>query len=320
MTIKNQASTNRKDWLQVDDLHQIYFEDWGPLEESPILFVHGGPGAGFSKRDYQFFDFSQDRVIFVDQRGSGKSQPSGALENNTTWDLISDFEKLRIHLGIKKWSLFGGSWGTTLSLAYAIEHPDVIQAILLRGVFLCSQEELDWSRKSGARRIYPEAFEQFLKPLQGIEIQGSPISEYHQKIISADTETSESAILAWNQWDHRLSYFDTDKRNQIPQVIEQKHRTMARLESFYFSRLGFLKKDYFSLKNLSRLKDIPISIIQGEFDLICPPVSAWWLHQTLSNCRINIVPHAGHSAFEEKLLSALTHEVEVFLRKERESR
>ena len=296
--------------LPVSSLHTLHVEEAGNPDGKPVIFFHGGPGAGISPIHRRFFDPKFWRVVLFDQRGSGKSTPLGELADNTTWDLVADAERIRLHLGIGKWLAFGGSWGSTLALAYAETHPERVTGLILRGIFLGRRAELDWTYVDGMRRIEPEGWDEFIAPLTPRE-RGSIVRAYHRRLTSEDAALRREAALAWNK-------FETHASKLVPEdepVAEEdvpKEIALARIEAHYFLNGCFLKSDDQLLRDAERLRRIPGAIVQGRYDLVCPIQSAWDLHRAWPEAEFVVVQSAGHAADEPGISSALVAATESF--------
>jgi proline iminopeptidase len=297
--------------LKVSDLHEIYFEEVGNPQGKPVVFVHGGPGGGVDASMRRFFDPKVWRVILFDQRGCGKSKPFSELKENTTWDLVNDMEKLREHCGISAWSVFGGSWGSTLALTYAISHPQKTKELILRGIFLLRKQEIDWFYQEGASHIFPDAWDKYLEVIPQNE-RHDLVAAFHKRLTSPDANVRSSAAKAWSIWEGSTSklYFD-------PSFVErfggdEFADAFARIECHYFTNKGFFKEDNWILNNTDKISHIPTWIVQGRYDVVCPATSAWDLHKKLPNSKLHIIPDAGHSASEPGIRSKLIEATDFF--------
>jgi proline iminopeptidase len=299
--------------MRVSDLHELHVEEAGNPSGPPVIFFHGGPGAGLSPIHRRFFDPSYWRVVLFDQRGSGKSTPLGELRENTTWDLVADAERIREHLGIEKWLVFGGSWGSTLGLAYAEKHPGRVTGLVLRGIFLGRRWELEWSYADGVRRIWPDAWEAFLAPLSPRE-RGSIVAAYHRRLTSEDPGVRAAAALAWNAFEGTASYLVPNGDAPSPEDLA-RDVALARIEAHYFINRSFLETDDHLLRDAGRLRGIPGVIVQGRYDLVCPMQAAWDLAAAWPGARLVVVPAAGHAADEPGIASALVQATEEFRKK-----
>ena len=294
--------------MRVSDLHEIHVEQAGNPAGSPVVFFHGGPGAGISPLHRRFFDPSFWRVILFDQRGSGRSTPLGEVRENTTADLVADTERIRERLGLPKWLVFGGSWGSTLGLAYAEAHPERCTGLILRGIFLSRKAEVDWTFGGGAQRIFPDAWAGFLSILDESE-KADVLAAYHRRLNSADPTMRRQAALAWNRWEELASHLVAD----VPPVAEEdvpSEIALARIEAHYFVNSAFFSPEDQLLRDVARIRHLPGVIVQGRYDMVCPAVSAWDLHEAWPASRLVIVPAAGHSADEPGIVSALVDATE----------
>lgn len=293
------------DWISVEGGHRIYVEQSGEPEGVPVLFVHGGPGGGTSPVQRRFFNPRKYRIILLDQRGCGKSQPHASLDNNTTHDLIADMEHVRRTLNIDQWLLFGGSWGSTLSLLYAEAYPKQTLGLILRGIFLMCQRELDWFYKDGTSRIFPEAWQQFTSKIPEDE-HDDLIGAYYRRLSDPVFEKDRLQFAKeWSLWEASTVTLVPDEEQRAHSVDPIFALAFARIEAHYFYHRGFLESDNQILENAHKLKDTPITIIQGRYDSICPPASAWELSKAMPWAKLKMVPVAGHSAFEP----AIQHEL-----------
>jgi len=301
--------------LNVSTLHTIHFEEYGNPRGTPLVFLHGGPGGGIEPFYHRYFDPKEWRIVLHDQRGCGKSTPFSELRDNTTWDLVSDIERLREHLGIDRWVVFGGSWGSTLSLAYAETHPDRCTALVLRGIFLLRRSELLWFYQKGASEIFPDAWEHYLAPIPPRE-RGDMMKAYYKRLTSRDRRVRLRAARAWSIWEGSTSklFFD-------PALVKKFGGgkfadAFARIEAHYFVNRGFLKQDDQLLRDVRKIRKIPGVIVQGRYDVVCPIRSAWDLHRAWPEAKLVIVPNAGHSISEPGIRSALIEETERFARRQ----
>lgn len=297
--------------LQVSKLHTVYFEQVGNPNGKPVVFLHGGPGGGIDSVYYRYFDPDQWRVVLFDQRGCGKSIPHAELQENTTWDLVSDIEQLRIHLGISQWVVFGGSWGSTLALAYSQTHSEACLGLILRGIFLLRQKELRWFYQEGASYIFPEAWEEYLQPIP-VEERGDLIAAYYQRLTSPDLMIRSQAARAWSIWEASTSKLFPDSALQQRFGENQFADAFARIECHYFTNRGFFATENQLLDNCDRIRHLPTVIVQGRYDVVCPIVSAWELHQVFPEAELIIVPDAGHSMTEPGIRSALLDATDRF--------
>jgi proline iminopeptidase len=300
-----------EDYLKVSQLHTIHFEESGNPQGKPVIFLHGGPGGGIDPIYRQYFHPQKWRIVLFDQRGCGKSTPHAELKENTTWDLIKDIEKLREHLGIEKWVVFGGSWGSTLSLAYSQSYPKRCCGLILRGIFLLRQKEILWFYQEGASNIFPEAWQEYLKPIP-IEERGDLISAYYQRLTSEDKEIRMEAARAWSIWEGSTSKLFPSENLIQRMGHSQFADAFARIECHYFVNKGFFERENQLLENVDRIRHLPAVIIQGRYDIVCPPISAWELHQAWPEAKFLMIPDAGHSVTEPGIRSALIEATERF--------
>ncbi|HRI64017.1 MAG TPA: prolyl aminopeptidase [Polyangium sp.] len=290
--------------LRVDDVHELYFEESGNPQGKPVVFVHGGPGGGTDGKQRRFFDPEHYRIVLFDQRGSGQSTPHASLVDNTTWHLVADMEQLRDHLGIEKWQVFGGSWGSTLALAYAEKHPERVTELVLRGIFLLQKWETDWFYQGGTSFLYPDAWEGYLAPIPEDE-RGDMVKAYYARLTSEDEKVRQEAARAWSIWEGRTTYL-LENQAQIERCSGDSFSlAFARIECHYFIHNGFFERDTQLLDDVSRIRHIPTIIVHGRYDVVCPMKAAWDLHRAFPEAELRIVPDAGHSAFEP----GITHEL-----------
>lgn len=298
----------RQGRLQVDAIHNLYWEEVGNPDGMPVLFLHGGPGAGLSPQHRRFFDPLHYRVILFDQRGAGKSTPLGEWRNNSTALLVADIETLRTHFGIKQWLVFGGSWGSTLALAYGEAHPARCLGFILRGIFLCTAAEIDWFIH-GVRWFYPELYEEFIAPIPEAE-RGDVLQAYAARLLCDDPARYWPAARAWSRFEGRRVFL-------LPQEEEAASDTLdlgvGRLEAHYMANGGFFSDDQL-LNHVGRIAHLPAVIVQGRYDVICPPLSAHRLHRAWPGSTLRIVPDAGHGALEPGIAAALVAATEQFKR------
>ncbi len=283
--------------LKVSELHTLYYEQSGNPHGKPAVFVHGGPGGGTSPKCRRFFDPAIYHIVLFDQRGCGKSTPHAELSGNTTWDLVADMERVREHLAIDRWQVFGGSWGSTLALAYAQTHPDRVSELVLRGIFMLRRQELEWFYQQGCSMLYPDAWETYLAAIPEAE-RGDLMSAYHRRLTSPDREVRVAAARAWSVWEGATSYLMQDSSYIESSAQDDFALAFARIECHYFVHGGFLEHDDQLLRNIGRIRHIPAVIVQGRYDVVCPLRSAWDLHRAWPEADLRIVQTAGHSAFE----------------------
>jgi len=290
--------------LPVSDLHEIYYERVGNADGIPVVFLHGGPGGGLAPLYRQFFDPQAFHVLLFDQRGAGQSTPHAELRENTTWDLIADVETLRQKFGIEKWYVFGGSWGSTLALAYAETHPERCRGLILRGIFLTRKKELDWLYQSGASEVFPDFWERYRDEIPEEE-RPDFMSAYYRRLTSEDENVRLSAARAWSVWEGSTSKLLPDP--ELMNHFEGAHEalSLARIECHYFMNNSFFPTDNYLLENVHQIRHIPTVIVQGRYDMVCPMVSAWELHRAFPEAELVIVPDAGHSSMEKGITAAL---------------
>ncbi len=299
--------------LRVSDLHELYFEESGNPAGIPVVFLHGGPGGGTEAKYRRFFDPERYRIVLFDQRGCGKSTPHASLVDNTTWDLVKDIEALRTHLGIEKWVVFGGSWGSTLALSYAETHPSSVRALVLRGIFLLRKQEIDWFYQRGCSAIFPDAWEHFLAPIPENE-RHDLLAAYHRRLTSDDPNVQLEAAKAWSIWEGSTSRLMVDPSLVARFGADRFAIAFARIEAHYFVNRGFFEHDDQLLRNVDRIRHIPAVIVQGRYDVVCPLESAWALHRAWPEADLQIVPDAGHSALEPGTTRALVAATDRFAR------
>lgn len=289
--------------LDVGDGHELYYEECGNPRGKPVVFLHGGPGAGCTPKMRRFFNPDVYRIVLFDQRGCGRSTPHASLEHNTTWDIVDDIEVLRAALGIKRWQVFGGSWGSTLALAYAERHPQHVTELVLRGIFLGTEDEARWLYQRGTSRLYPEAWQAFLKPIPKSE-RGDLIAAYYRRLTGDDPVARLAAAKAWSVWEGSTSQLvpSADVINAFGS--DQMALALARIECHYFAHNCFLE-DGQLLRDIGRVRGIPAILVHGRYDVLCPAETAWSLSQAWPEATLRIVPDAGHSAFEP----GITHEL-----------
>lgn len=297
--------------LQVDERHTLYYEQCGNPIGKPVVILHGGPGAGCSAKMRRFHDPEKYRIVLFDQRGSGRSTPHADLVDNTTPHLVADIEKLRTHLRIARWQVFGGSWGSTLALAYAEAHPKVVTELVLRGIFMLRRWELGWFYQEGCSRIFPDAWDNYLAAIPSVE-HHDLIAAYHRRLTSDDEATRLAAARAWSVWEGSTSLLRQD-----PDFIDSHEDAkfalaFARIECHYFVNNGFFEVEDQLLRDAYRIKDIPGVIVHGRYDVVCPIANAWDLHKAWPKAKLEISPVSGHSAFEAENADALVRATDAF--------
>ena len=290
--------------LAVDARHSLYYEQCGNPHGKPVVLLHGGPGAGCSAKMRRFHDPAKYRIVLFDQRGSGRSTPHADLVDNTTWDLVADIERLREALAIERWQVFGGSWGSTLALAYAETHPQRVSELVLRGIFMLRRWELEWFYQEGASRLFPDAWERFCAPIPEAE-RGDMIDAYYKRLIHKDRGIQARAAAAWSQWEgDTISIRGPEAR---PAKFNEADfaTAFARIECHYFINRGFFPEEGWILKNISKIRGIPGWIVQGRFDVVTPMDGAWRLHKAWPEARFEAIWDAGHASTEPGIVDAL---------------
>ncbi|HEX8179190.1 MAG TPA: prolyl aminopeptidase [Pyrinomonadaceae bacterium] len=297
--------------LPVSPVHTLYYEQSGNPQGQPVVFLHGGPGGGTSPDYRRFFDPEAYRIVLFDQRGSGRSTPHASLEENTTWHLVADIERLREHLGIESWHVFGGSWGSTLALAYAETHPARVRSLVLRGIFLCRPKEISWFYQEGASAIYPDVWEQYLAAIPPGE-RGDLVGAYHRRLTSEDAAVRLEAARAWSVWEGSTSKLFPDQSFIEHYAEDEFAVAFARIECHYFINNAFFETDNWLIEHVGAIRHIPAVIVQGRYDVVCPLMSAWDLHRAWPEADFQVIPDAGHSALEPGIRSALVAATERF--------
>jgi proline iminopeptidase len=297
--------------LQVDDRHVLYYEQCGNPNGKPVVLLHGGPGGGCSPKMRCFHDPARYRIVLFDQRGSGRSRPHADLVDNTTWDLVADMEKLREHLRIDAWQVFGGSWGSTLALAYAQAHPLRVTELVLRGIFLLRRWELEWFYQEGASRLFPDAWEHYVQAIPQVE-RADLMSAFHRRLTSGDAQTRLDAARAWSVWEGATSFLRVDEGFVSGHEDAEFALAFARIENHYFVNGGFFEVEDQLLRDAHRIADIPGVIVHGRYDVVCPLANAWDLHKAWPKAVLEISPTSGHSAFEQENIDALIRATDAF--------
>jgi len=296
--------------LKVSALHELHVEESGNPEGKPVIFLHGGPGGGTSPKHRRYFDPDMYRIILFDQRGCGRSTPYAEVRENGTWDLVADMERIREHLGIERWMVFGGSWGATLGLAYAEAHPQRVTELILRGIFLLRQREVDWLYQEGASRIFPDAWEPYRDAIPKAE-RGDFLQAYAKRLLSDDPAVNLPAAKAWSIWEGATSKLIPDPDFIASYGDEATTLAFARIECSYFLNKGWMDEAQL-LRDAPKLKGIPGTIVQGRYDMVCPIESAWALSKAWPEADLVIVPDAGHSAYEPGISRALVAATDRF--------
>jgi len=290
--------------LQVDARHRLYYEQCGNPNGKPVVLLHGGPGAGCGPKMRRFHDPRHYRIVLFDQRGAGRSTPHADLIDNTTHALVSDIETLREHLRIARWQVFGGSWGSTLALAYAQAHPDRVTELVLRGIFMLRRWELEWFYQEGTSRLFPDAWQQYLDGIPAVE-HGDLISAYHRRLTHEDPAVRLAAARRWSVWEAATSFLRQDPDFMSGHEEEAFALAFARIESHYFVHGGFFEHDDQLLRDAHRIRHIPGTIVHGRYDVVCPVQNAWDLKKAWPEATLHIAPTSGHSAFEPEIASLL---------------
>ena len=312
LTLYPEIAPNQSFFLPVGAGHELYVEECGNPRGLPVLFLHGGPGAGCEPWQRRFFDPTRYRIMLFDQRGAGKSRPHASLDDNTTPALIADIETIRTHLGIERWLVFGGSWGATLALAYAEAHPDRVLAMILRGIFLCREQEIRWFYQDGAHRIFPDYWADFIAPIPEAE-RGDLVQAHYRRLTGNDEVARMASAKAWSVWEGRAATLEP-KQSVVdffgtPRVA----LALARIEAHYFVNNIFLAPDQL-LRDTPRLAGIPGVIVHGRYDMVCPVENAFDLARAWPDARLEVIPAAGHSASEPRIVHALVSAMNTFAR------
>jgi proline iminopeptidase len=297
--------------FRVSDLHELYVEEAGNPKGQPVLFLHGGPGAGFGPKHRRLFDPKHFRIILFDQRGAGKSRPHAELRENTTWDLVSDIEKLRKHLGVSQWMVFGGSWGSTLAMAYAETHPGSVSHLVLRGIFLCRKSEIEWFYQQGAHWIFPDVWQKYLEPIPENE-RGDLVKAFYKRLTSEDEKTRLDAAKAWSGWEGATVHLVPDADTFMKFTSDHMAVSLARIECHYFTHGCWFRSDNQLIEDVDKIRKIPAVIVHGRYDVVCPVKNAFDLHAAWPEADLKIVPDAGHAFDEPGILRELMAAVEKF--------
>lgn len=297
--------------LKVSNLHTIYFEECGNPKGKPIIFLHGGPGGGCSSDHRRFYDPQFYRIILFDQRGCGKSTPFAELTENTTWDLVDDMEKLRTHLNIEKWVVFGGSWGSTLALAYGVTHPSKCLGFVLRGIFLCRPWEIKWFYQEGASLIFPDLWEKYWNQIPEAQ-RANMVQAYYSQLTGSDENLKLKAAQIWSTWEASTSKLIFD--NQFVDEYEDPEKALpfARIECHYFINNAFFKTDNYLLENINKINHLPCVIVHGRYDVVCPAKNAWELHKAWPNSKLHLIADSGHSVLEKGITDKVIQATEDF--------
>ena len=301
---------NHTGYLKVGGGHELYYEESGNPHGKPAIFLHGGPGGGCMDRMRRFFNPEVYRIVLFDQRGSGKSRPHASLENNTTWDLVDDIEILRVALQVDRWQVFGGSWGSTLALAYSQTHPGRVTELVLRGIFMLRKKEIDWFYQKGASELYPDLWQHYLKPIPKRE-RHDLLHAYYKRLTGDDPDVRLQAAKAWSVWEGATSYLVPNDKIAAAFGAGDLALSLARIECHYFVNGGFMEENQL-IKNIDKIRNIPAVIVQGRYDVVCPCISAWELSQAWPEADLRIVPDAGHAAFEPGNVHELVMATDAF--------
>jgi proline iminopeptidase len=298
-------------YLKVSDLHTIHYEQCGNPQGKPVVFLHGGPGGGIVPDYRRFFDPAFYRVVLFDQRGCGKSTPHAELRENDTWNLVEDIERLRRHLNIERWLVFGGSWGSTLGLSYAVRHPQSVVGLILRGIFLCRPYELKWFYQEGTSNLFADAWEGFLQPIPQAE-RTDLMAAYYRRLTGADQQVRLEAARAWSKWEAFTSKLIPDPADVEEFDDPQLAVAFASIECHYFVNRAFMPTENYLLEQAPSIQHIPCRLVQGRYDVICPMRNAWELKKAMPGAELRIVPDAGHSAMEPGIVHELIQATEDF--------
>lgn len=301
-----------ENYLRLDETHEMYYQRYGNPEGQAIVFLHGGPGGGIAPDYHRYFNPEKYHIVLFDQRGCGKSRPFSELKANTTWDIVEDIEKLRTHLGIEKWAVFGGSWGACLSLAYATKHAGRVEALFLRGIFTLRKSELDWFYQEGASNIFPDAWESYLAPIPEEE-RGDLVAAYFKRLTSEDPAVRAEASKAWSIWEATTSKLIPDANHIEEAGGDEFADAFARIECHYFVNKGFFEYDGYLLDQVDKFRDIPAIIVQGRYDVVCPAKTAWDLHRKWPESSFEMIGDAGHSLGEEGIANCLVEATDYFI-------
>jgi proline iminopeptidase len=300
-------------WMRTEGEHEIFYEEAGARAGRPCLILHGGPGGAINPTMRRFFDPARWRMTLFDQRGCGRSRPNASLDDNTTWALIEDIERLRVRLGVEKWTVFGGSWGSTLALAYAATHPERVEALILRGVFLLTRRELAWFYQEGTSMLFPDAWERFLGPIPEDE-RGDLLHAYHRRLTHKDRAVRAEAAQAWSRWEGDTISIRGPEARPAKFNEEDFAIAFARIECHYFVNGGFFPHDGWLLDQVPAIRHIPTWIVQGRFDVVTPMDSAWKLKSAWPEASFEVVWDAGHASTEPGIIDALVRATDAALR------
>ncbi len=297
--------------MRVSPIHEIHWEESGNPKGKPAVFVHGGPGGHCDDKHRTFFNPEKYRIVMFDQRGCGKSRPHASLEDNTTWHLVEDMEQLRKHLGIDRWQIFGGSWGSSLALAYAETYPQSVSEMVLRGIFLLRQRDIDWFYQSGADFIFPDAWEPYRDYIPEAE-RGDFVKAYYKRLTDPDPKVQQEAARIWSVWEAECSKLYPDPKMKASYGEDRFAIAFARIECHYFLNGGFFKPRDQLLREVHRIRHLPAVIVHGRYDIVCPFDQAWALHRAWPEASLVVLPDTGHSAFETGISRALVEATDRF--------
>ncbi len=301
----------KTEYLKVSPLHEVYVEQSGNPDGIPVVFLHGGPGGGTDPKHRRFFDPKHYRIVLFDQRGCGKSKPRSELQENDTWSLVEDMELIRKHLGFRYWIVFGGSWGSTLALAYASKHAAKVKGLILRGIFLCRKEEIRWFYQEGASWVFPDLWEDYVNAIPEAE-RGDFVAAYHKRLTGSDEAERLKAAQAWSKWEGATSKLHFDP-GMVQSFDDPAHALeFARIENHYFTHNAFFEFDNYLIESVEKFRHVPAVIVQGRYDMVCPVKSAFDLHRAWPESQLHVVPDAGHSAWEPGIQSKLVEATDAF--------
>ena len=298
-------------YLQVSELHRVYYAEYGNPAGRPVVFLHGGPGGGCQPSYARYFDPQKWRIVLFDQRGCGNSTPFAELRDNSTWDLVADIERIREHLAIDAWAVFGGSWGSTLALAYGITHPSRCTAFFLRGIFLLRKKEIDWFYQEGCSKLFPEAWQQYLAVIP-LEERHDLVAAYFRRLTSTDAQVRRQAAQAWSMWEGSTSKLIPDPVMIAHYGADDFAEAFARIECHYFVHRGFFDTDNYLIEQVGKIRHLPAIIVHGRYDVVCPVENAWVLHQAWPEAELRIIADAGHSLSEVGITDALIEATDRF--------
>ena len=299
--------------LPVSDRHSLYVEESGNKDGKPVIFLHGGPGGGIDPSYRQYFDPEKWRIIMFDQRGCGKSTPFADLNQNTTWDLVGDIEKIRKRLCVGSWVVFGGSWGSTLSLAYSQSHPTACKGLILRGIFLLRKKEIHWFYQEGASKLFPDAWENFLKPIP-LDKQDNLLKAYYELLTHEDSSKRIEAAKAWSVWEGSTVKLIQNKALMEHSSDAKFAEAFSRIECHYFTNNGWFNTDNYLIENIDKIRHIPAVIVHGRYDVVCPVENAWELHKAWPESELHIIPDSGHAMSEVGIKNKLIEYTDKFLK------